>query len=121
MLPIEIIKIISDWKIERICCCRRYYIKYVQWKKTLIGKDRCNDDPIEETKKDFPEDSDKLEEALHYYVFEKDLSTLKTEFPERDSCLSDKLVCPSEEEREGTEDFYFLLLLKMGMKYQNYP
>ena len=54
------------------------------------------DRTIEDLKKDFLDEIEKLEEALSNYRSEHDLKTLKSEFPDKWKYLSKKLVYPYE-------------------------
>ena len=49
-------------------------------KKILIKEDRYKNDSIKDSRKDYPDKIETLEEALLSYIGEKDLKTLKTEF-----------------------------------------
>ena len=54
-----------------------------------IGED---DRTIEDMKKDYPNEIEKLEEALLSFIRENDLKRLKTEFPDKWKYLTKKLA-----------------------------
>ena len=60
--------------------------------ETLISEDRT----IEDYKRDFPDENDRLEEVLNNYISDNDLKRLKTEFPDEWNYLNKKLAYPHE-------------------------
>ena len=54
------------------------------------------DRTIDDLKKDYPNEIEKLEEALLNYIGENDLNILKTEFPDKWKNLTKKLAYPYE-------------------------
>ena len=61
----------------------------------LISEDRYKNESTEDFRKDFPDEIEKLEEALNNYISENDLKILKTEFPEN-GIFFEKLAYPCE-------------------------
>ena len=51
--------------------------------KTLTKEDRFFNEPIKDMKKDFPNEIEKIEEALNKYAPANDFKILKTEFPDQ--------------------------------------
>ena len=74
-------------------------------KKEIVGNDEIldivnkiveEDKSIKDLKKDYPNEINKLEEALLNYMGENDLKTLKTGFPDKWKYLTKKLAYPYE-------------------------
>ena len=63
--------------------------------ENLIDKTKRNQS-ISTLKKKYPDKINELEEALLNYIGEHDLKMLKTEFPDKWKCLSNKLAYPYE-------------------------
>ena len=59
-------------------------------------EDRYNNDSIKGLQKDFPDQNEKLEEALNNFVSESNLRFLKTECPDKWKYLKKKLADPYE-------------------------
>ena len=57
------------------------FLNFVNGTEIIFKEDRYNNDSIKDIKKDYPENIEKIEEALLYYIGENDLKCLKTEFP----------------------------------------
>ena len=51
---------------------------------------------VQDIKKDFTDEFEKLEEALNNYITENDLKILKTEFPHKWKYLGKRLTYPHE-------------------------
>ena len=64
--------------------------------KMLDTEDKYKNDSIKDLKKDYPNEIEKLEEALHNYMGENDLKILKTGFPNKWKYLTKKLAYPYE-------------------------
>ena len=65
-------------------------LNFVDDIKILIKKDRYNNDSMKDFKKDYPDEIEKLEEALLTYMGEIDLEILKTGFPDKWKYLTKK-------------------------------
>ena len=64
--------------------------------EAIFSKDKYNNESTEDLKKNFPDEIEKLEEALNNYRSENDLKFLKTEFPDKWKFLNKNLVYPYE-------------------------
>ena len=64
--------------------------------KLLIKEARYNNDFIRDLKKDYPDKSKNVEEALLNYICENDHRFLKIEFPDKLKYLTKKLAYPQE-------------------------
>ena len=64
--------------------------------KILITEDKYKNNSMKDLKKDYPDKTEKLEEALIDYIGENDLKILKTGFPDKWKYLTKKLAYPYE-------------------------
>ena len=64
--------------------------------KRLFTEDKYKNVSIKDTKKDYPDKTKELEEALLNYMGENDLKILKTGFPDKWKYLTEKLAYPYE-------------------------
>ena len=71
-------------------------LKVVNEIKIIIKEDGYNNDSIIDLKKDYPNEIEKLEEALLNYMGENDLKLLRTRFPDKWKYLTKKLAYPYE-------------------------
>ena len=62
----------------------------------LIKEDRYENECIQDLKKDYPNEIEKLEESLLNYMGENDLKLLKIEFPDKWKFITKKLAYPYE-------------------------
>ena len=56
----------------------------------MINDKEEEDRTIEDSKKDYPDKTEELEEALVTYISENDTKKLKTEFPDKSKYLNQK-------------------------------
>ena len=62
--------------------------------KILNNEDRYNNESFRDLKKNYPDETEKLEEAILNYMTEDDLKLLKIEFPDKWKYLTKKLAYP---------------------------
>ena len=65
-------------------------------KETLFSEDRYNIESLGDSKKDFPDENEKLKEALNNFISEIDLEISKTKIPFERNYLIKKLAYPYE-------------------------
>ena len=83
---------------------------FVKEIKVLITEGEHKNDSIEDLKKDYADEVEKLEEALLNYIGENDLKILKTEFPKKPAYPSECSNCIEDYQKPvdnlKKEDFF---------------